>query len=502
MNSLIPVRGKPVLRNIIPLLISVIASAVFVLFFSYSGSLLHENLGLDQGIWCIIGRGILHGYIPYLDLYDHKGPLLFYIFSVAMAISEGKTGLFLIEVLFTSISVFTIHKMTKLFVSNRWSWTSVTLYLLWSFATIYYGTTNEVLSQPFCLVPLYCVLRYYQKGGITDKLPFWICVLIGAGGGAVTMIRMNNAALLFGCAIVVLLLRWKEVSFRAMLSSFSQMLIGFVALILPFVLYFWHCGAMEYFLQGLLFHNIGYVAHTGKEALFIIKCLVRGAFVLLLISLLIREWRNGETDGRVCWIIALSSILSVLVQQMGPGYVSYFYSYSPALIFTFCYIVRYGNSFFCYFLTRHKKLLPIVFTVIFVFPFCVAPAIGWYKTIHDMRAHSHNSQELPVCKLVQSIPVEERGQIMSWEIWPQQLYQTKIIPCYRYFVLQDFHSSHLPKIGAEIRHKLTTDPPLYIIARENAITEPLSSCLKENYEELARAGEGPASCILYKRKAD
>lgn len=452
-------------------------------------------------MWCIIGRGILHGYIPYIDLYDHKGPLLFYLFSVAMAISEEKIGLYILEALFTSVSVFTIFKLSRLFVSNWWSWASVALYFLWSFATIDNGTTNEVLSQPFCLVPFYCVLWYYKKGGLTANLPFWICVLVGAGGGAVTMIRMNNAALLFGCAIVVLLLRWKEVSFRAMLTSFSQMLLGFVALVLPFVLYFWHCGAMEYFLQGLLFHNIGYVTHTDKDPLFIFKCLARGAFVLLLIPLLIREWRNGETDGKVSWIIGISSVLSILVQQMGPRFVYYFYLYGPAHILTFCYIVRYStqnskaHSFYW-------KLLPTAYVVTFILPQCVNPGHRWYRAAVNVWSHYGYSQVLPVCEIVKKIPVEEQDQIMSWELWPQQLYQTKIIPCFRYFVLQSPHSSHLPKIGKEIRHKLTTDPPLYIIARENAITEPLSSCLKENYEERARAGEGASSCILYKRKAD
>lgn len=502
MNSLIPVRGKPVLRNIIPLLISVIASAVFVLFFSSNGTLFQDNVGTDVGIWCIIGRGILHGYIPYLDLYDHKGPLLFYIFSVAMAISEGKTGLFLIEVLFTSISVFTIFKMAKLLLNTIWSWATVIVYITWSYATIDCGLSNEVLSQPFCLVPFYFALRYYASGGKSANLPPLLCVLVGAGGGAIAMIRMNNAALLLGCAIVVLLLRWKEVSFSAMLTSFTQMLLGFAALTLPFVLYFWHCRASEYFLQGLIYHNIRYAACTSKDMFAFFKCIATVPIVIVLVFLLIREWKKGKTSHNVCQIVAISSVLSALALQMGPGYTHYFYLFGPTLALTFCYIVRASKSHSAYPDTNYRYLIPYMFIGMCIIACCVKATIHWFRTGDLGWNKLYDPQTLRVCQLVQKIPQKERGQVISWEIPPSQLARTQIIPCFRYFALQRAHSFHLHKIREEIKQKLTTDSPLYIIARENAIAEPLSSCLNKNYEELARAGEGDSSCILYKWKKD
>src|SRR5215207_3697260 len=48
-------------------------------------------LGRDQGEFATIGRGILDGRIPYVDLWNPKPPAVFYVYAGAMALF-GRTA--------------------------------------------------------------------------------------------------------------------------------------------------------------------------------------------------------------------------------------------------------------------------------------------------------------------------------------------------------------------------------------------------------------------------
>jgi 4-amino-4-deoxy-L-arabinose transferase-like glycosyltransferase len=41
-------------------------------------------LGRDQGVFATIGRGILNGRVPYVDLWDAKPPAVFYVYAGAI----------------------------------------------------------------------------------------------------------------------------------------------------------------------------------------------------------------------------------------------------------------------------------------------------------------------------------------------------------------------------------------------------------------------------------
>jgi hypothetical protein len=55
-------------------------AVLFLLIFAYGTSpLFIDNFGIsDSAIFLLIGKGITAGYIPYVDLFDHKGPVMFY----------------------------------------------------------------------------------------------------------------------------------------------------------------------------------------------------------------------------------------------------------------------------------------------------------------------------------------------------------------------------------------------------------------------------------------
>ena len=60
-----------------------IVLAIFMLLFATVTSPLFDNLyGYDSAFFRFIGSSILKGKTPYVDIWDHKGPVLYFIQTI------------------------------------------------------------------------------------------------------------------------------------------------------------------------------------------------------------------------------------------------------------------------------------------------------------------------------------------------------------------------------------------------------------------------------------
>ena len=75
-------------------------SIVALLLFSISTSPLYKGFYIDDSaIFISIARSLLDGKILFKDIFDHKGPVLFGIQVIGQIISEGRNGMFLIQII-------------------------------------------------------------------------------------------------------------------------------------------------------------------------------------------------------------------------------------------------------------------------------------------------------------------------------------------------------------------------------------------------------------------
>lgn len=74
-------------------------AAAFVLRFSYSTSFLYpEYCGFDSAIFQTIGKYWAQGVTPYAQLFDHKGPLIFFVDAVGYWL-HGRSGVLVVQTL-------------------------------------------------------------------------------------------------------------------------------------------------------------------------------------------------------------------------------------------------------------------------------------------------------------------------------------------------------------------------------------------------------------------
>jgi 4-amino-4-deoxy-L-arabinose transferase-like glycosyltransferase len=100
-------------------------------------------LGRDQGEFATIGRGILDGRVPYIDLWNPKPPAVFYVYALAMA-AFGRTtaALRAIDLLIVPIISLSLYWIGKRIADHR-----VGLWAALLFAVFYFSETFWTLTQ-------------------------------------------------------------------------------------------------------------------------------------------------------------------------------------------------------------------------------------------------------------------------------------------------------------------------------------------------------------------
>ena len=77
-----------------------VAAAAILMVCSMNSWLYPLNPWSDVNILGTMGREMLKGQVPYRDLFDHKGPLIYFLFGLCQWLIPGTYhGLYLLEVL-------------------------------------------------------------------------------------------------------------------------------------------------------------------------------------------------------------------------------------------------------------------------------------------------------------------------------------------------------------------------------------------------------------------
>ena len=78
-------------------------SFIFLAFFSVSTSFLYDYpKSIDSHVYQVIGKLWNEGYLPYVDVWDHKGPVIYFINAIGYALTGNKYGVFIIQLFFFS----------------------------------------------------------------------------------------------------------------------------------------------------------------------------------------------------------------------------------------------------------------------------------------------------------------------------------------------------------------------------------------------------------------
>lgn len=265
----------------------IIAATVTITIVSTCSPLYPFNPWDDANCFFTLGRGIIKGMVPYRDLYEQKGPLLYFIYALAALISQKSfIGAWIVECITASVFAVFSWKTAKLFVTPAKfaiALAPVLLGITYTLKFFNFGGNAEELCFPLLSVALYFGLRSIAiKNGIPSNTEAFICGLITA---CLFWIKYTFLGFMLGFVVLITILAIKNKEFKKLWSLVWRFICGFLIISVPILIYFAANKALDSLWEAYFYNNI-FLYHSASETKGLASIPVLSHFIIPVTSLI------------------------------------------------------------------------------------------------------------------------------------------------------------------------------------------------------------------------
>ena len=426
--------GKTALR----VLLFLLSAFAGVLLFSQTTSPLYGDWGYDSAMFQTIGKYWAQGYLPYVELFDHKGPIIFFINAVGYALG-GKTGVFAVQIVFITAAEYAAFAMLKNRTGEKIAIALSALLPLFLVVNWNEGNTTEEYILPFLMLSYSAMLDWRDGLGEGCSHSPKYAALYGFTFAFALLTRATNAlGVCIGTALITVTLitkaQWKNLFFNAL-----AFIAGAAILTVPFSVYFACHGALYDMWYGTLIFNMDYMK-TASDSVSgggIVQFLVTARMYLFGWILAAAEiWRfisakEKKLSGLFWLAVALPSTLFLYSLN---NYLHY-----GTILLPFLYVAFAELS--------GKSVLPRLTGLTRAFAVCVAiialfsSGLRLYRNATETQPlYAYERYEDEYYPLVEMLTDADRESFVAWDC-PRRFYlDTLLRPCFRYFTLQQWMS--------------------------------------------------------------
>lgn len=182
---------------------------VLITVFSACSFIYPHNPWDDANVYMTIGNAMLAGRELYVDIFDHKGPVLFFMHEWSAMLSRNSfIVIYLIELLCCFVYLFNSLRTIRLFSSSTMTLPLVLLLGVITYSSDFfsYGDSVEEFSLPILAHSLYHMLRFAREG----RLPRWRQALtMGIGLGLILWMKFNILFFYIGGTAALAFISWR-----------------------------------------------------------------------------------------------------------------------------------------------------------------------------------------------------------------------------------------------------------------------------------------------------
>lgn len=241
---------------------SLVCAFFIIMLCSRSSFLYVFNLWDDANSYFTVGKCIFRGFVPYRDLFDQKGIMLYFIYGLSSLMSHTTfRGVFVFEVIAAFFSLWAILMIYQLFLNPRTSpyiLMPLTGAVIYSSDNFWWGGSAEEFLFPFIMWGLFLSARHFRlvsHAAMSYKDVF----LGGILAGCVFNIKFNSLGFFFGWMAMVffgdLIAEGAKAVGKAFTSCFV-FLFGMLAATIPWIIYFGVNGAIDDWMYVYIYKNV------------------------------------------------------------------------------------------------------------------------------------------------------------------------------------------------------------------------------------------------------
>ena len=227
------------------LLYCFITSAIILAICSKSSFLYPFNDWVDANCYFTVGKGMMNGLVPYRDLVEQKGILIYFLHGIGTLVSNTTfIGVYFIEVIAGTAYLYYAAKTAALFVHEKWAYiiAPVLAAFVYSSTSFAHGDSAEELCLPLLTFGLYWLFLFFKN---RDDLSPKMLIVNGVMAGCVLWIKYTMLGFFLGwmLAVFVGLLLAKQV--RSAFTACLWFLAGMAIATVPWLVYFAANGALS-----------------------------------------------------------------------------------------------------------------------------------------------------------------------------------------------------------------------------------------------------------------
>lgn len=434
----------------------VAAAGIFLLLFSPYTTLLNDYFGYDTALWHVIGRGITQGKVPYRDLFEHKGPLLFFLYAFGWLCPDQRLAMFLLQWLFFTVALIYGYRLCRLYVTQGKAVIGLLFFLFLFCGTIGEGAMSEEWSLPFIIITLYYAIRYLKCSGTSRPHPVRLGFLYGFCFGCVACIRLNNAAPIAGVILAFVIIMILRRQYISILWNALAFLAGMVIPIVPIVLWYWSRDALNYLIWGAFLFNFHYAVSAWNVRTIWEKIRPWLTAIPYLVLLPVNYHDYKEHQNRdACLMVGISATVTIVALMFGYSYMHYFTIFLPFLMIALCMLLA---------VPLQKMICTVLAICIMAAPFTWQAVRNAGKSILLNTQGWYDEMEAEIRTFMDQIPEEDRASVWgNGSAFSKVFCISGITPCFPYFDNGAVHYVMDPSMNAATVEMFENNPPEWIV---------------------------------------
>ncbi len=314
---------------------------LFITVFSKCSPLYPLQDWVDANAFLTMGRGLIQGKIPYLDLFEQKGPLLYFIHALGASISNTSFfGIYLLEIVSLTIVLYYIGKISELFLDKKAKYILLPIIAMILLTTnaFKYGDSAEEFCLPLLTISLYHMLFYFKKD-LKDLKPTHF-LIDGILASCILWIKYTMLGFHFAFMASFFFLFLSKKEYKKAITSCLYFLLGMTIPTIPILLFFHLNNALKELFHVYFTLNM---TSYGERASIITKLgnaillyLNRGSrevlcFILTILGLIFFTIKTKYLEKTSYKIALITTYLFLIlgVYFGGKAYIYYFLIFTP-----------------------------------------------------------------------------------------------------------------------------------------------------------------------------
>lgn len=359
----------------------------------------------DSAVYRMVGECWLRGALPYVDVFDNKGPYFYLIQAAGAWLGGGRWGIFLMLVVNYTVILELLWRITALILSKiSLRLCVLAVFMLHFLIMAEHGNVTEDWGMVPTLLSLWIAMRKLAAPAALrvgrEVYVYGLCF------GVVALMRPSNTMVHAGIVLGFSGLLLYRKQFKALGIAALRFTAGAAAAIAPMAAYFYCHNALDQAFYCIFTYNIHYSqlwVSVSREIILLKNALLMLPTVFIAVGALLYDHKYRS---RYSAVIVPAAILFVIIYFRQATYYHYYALLSPLIGVAIAMVLR-----------LRKPLLTIACAALLL-PTCYinrAAVTSLWKIQHPTAQYIDGSYN-GMSHLADLIPPQERHDVMSFDI--------------------------------------------------------------------------------------